>query len=216
VRTLVLLLLLANLSFFAYTRLDASRDGEAVRLAEQVQPDKVKLLTPQQVAALGPAKVAALADVCLEWGPLAEADRTRAAADLEPLALGKLLTQRRVEKSFSFWVFLPPTANRADAERRVADAKAKGFVDVSLVETAPQRYAVSFGLFSSEEAANARLAQVVAKGVPNAKAGPRQGVIAQTVFVVRDPQAAVLAKVRELVPAYPGSEAKVGNCEKPS
>ena len=72
-RTVVILLLLANLTFFAYTRLDSARDGEAARLAEQVQPDKIKLLTPQQVAALGPAKVAALADVCLEWGPLPKA-----------------------------------------------------------------------------------------------------------------------------------------------
>ena len=65
-RTVLLLLLLANLTFFGYTRLDTTSDGEAVRLAEQVQPDKIKLLTPQQVAALGPSKVAALADVCLE------------------------------------------------------------------------------------------------------------------------------------------------------
>ena len=117
-RTVVLLLLLANLTFFAYTRLDSAGGGEAVRLAEQVQPDKIKLLTPQQVAALGPGKVAALADVCLEWGPIAEGDRARSLAELEPLALGKLLTQRRIETSMAFWVFLPPAANRAEAERR--------------------------------------------------------------------------------------------------
>lgn len=215
-RTLVLLLLLANLSFFAFTRLDASRDGEATRLAEQVQPDKIKLLTPQQVAALGPAKVAALADVCLEWGPLSEADRARAFADLEPLALGKLLTQRRVETTFAFWVFLSPTASRAEAERRAADARANGVGDASVVEAGPLRFAVSFGAYPTEEAARTRLAQVIARGVLNAKAGPRQQVIAQTVLVVRDPQATVVAKLRELVLTYPGSETKVGNCEKPS
>jgi hypothetical protein len=91
-----------------------------------VQPDKIKLLTPQQVAALGPAKVAALADVCLEWGPLSEADRVRALAELEPFQLGKLLTQRRSEQSYSFWVYLPAVATRADAERRAEDAKVKG------------------------------------------------------------------------------------------
>jgi len=131
-RTIVLFLLLANLTFFTYTRLDASSEGEAVRLVEQVQPEKIKLLTPQQVAALGPAKVAALADVCLEWGPLSDADRTRALADLDPLALGKLLTQRRTE----------------------------------------------------------------------------------TVLVIRDPQAQVVAKLRDLMSTYPGTEAKVGNCDK--
>ncbi len=213
-RTLVLLLLLANLSFFAFTRLDASRDGEATRLAEQVQPDKIKLLTPQQVAALGPAKVAALADVCIEWGPLSEVDRARALADLEPLALGKLLTQRRIETTLAYWVFLPPAANRAEAERRAAEARAKGIGDASIVDVGPQRFAVSLGAYANEDAARNRLAQVVAQGVTNAKAGPRQQVIVHTMLVVRDPQATVIAKLRDLVPAYPGSEARVGTCEK--
>jgi SPOR domain len=214
VRTLVLLLLLANLSLFAYTRLDASHEGEAVRLAEQVQPDKIRLLTPQQVAALGPAKVAALADVCIEWGPLSEVDRARALADLEPLVLGKLLTQRRIETALTHWVFLPPAANRTEAERRAADARSKGVGDVSIVETGAQRFAVSLGAYPNEDAARIRLAQVIAQGLTNAKAGPRQQVIVHTMLAVRDPQATVIAKLRDLVPAYPGSEAKVGSCEK--
>ena len=66
-RTVVLLLLLANLSLFTYIKLDNLGGGEAVRLNEQVRPDQIRILSPQQVAALVPAKVASLADVCLEW-----------------------------------------------------------------------------------------------------------------------------------------------------
>jgi len=95
-RTVVLLLLLANLSLFTYIKLDSLGGGEAVRLNEQVRPDQIKVLTPQQVAALGPAKVDSLADVCIEWGPLSDADRTRALAALDSLQLGRLLSQRRV------------------------------------------------------------------------------------------------------------------------
>ena len=213
-RTVLLLLLLANLTFFAYTRLDSAGGGEAVRLAEQVQPDKIKLLTPQQVAALGPGKVAALADVCLEWGPIAEGDRARSLAELEPLALGKLLTQRRIETTTAFWVYLPPAANRAEAERRAAEAKARGIGDVSIVDNGPQRHAVALGAFVSVDAAKARLAEVVRLGATNARVGPRQQVVASTLFVIRDPQAPVIARLRDLVPAFPGSEAKIGNCEK--
>jgi hypothetical protein len=179
-----------------------------------VQPDKIKLLTPQQVAALGPAKVAALADVCLEWGPLSEADRARALSDLEPLQLGKLLTQRKSETSNTFWVYLPPVQNRVDADRRAADAKAKGLTDVAVVETGPQRFTVSLGAFANEDNAKTRLAQVIAQGATSAKIGPRQQVIVNTTLIVRDPQATVVAKVRDLVPAYAGSDAKVGSCEK--
>jgi len=213
-RTVLILLLLANLTFFGYTRLDTTWDGDAVRLVEQVQPDKIKLLTPQQVAALGPAKVAALADVCLEWGPLSDADRVRAVSDLEALALGKLLTQRRIETNMAFWVYLPPAPNRADAERRAAEVKARGIAGASIVDSGPQRHAVSLGAFATEDAAKARLAEVVKLGAANAKLGPRQQVVVQALLVIRDPQAPVVAKLRDLVPAYPGSEAKIGNCEK--
>ena len=213
-RTLVLLLVLANLSFFGYTRLDAARDGEADRLVSQVQPDKIKLLTPQQVAALGPAKVAALADVCLEWGPLNEADRARALSELEPFQLGKLLTQKRTEASYSFWVYLPAVATRADAERRAAEAREKGLADVAVVETPSQRYAVSLGAFANEDNARTRLAQVIAQGATNARLGPRQQVIASTTMIVRDPQAPLIARVRELAPQYSGTEARVGSCER--
>jgi hypothetical protein len=213
-RAVVILLLLANLTFFAYTRLDATSDGEAARLVEQVQPEKIRLLTPQQVAALGPAKVAALADVCLDWGPLGDADRARALADLEPLALGKLLTQRRIETTMAFWVYLPPASNRGEADRRAADLRARGAGDALVVDSGPQRYAVALGSFHAEDIAKARLADLVKLGVTNARLAPRQHVITQTVLVIRDPQAAVVAKLRDLVSAYPGTEAKVGSCEK--
>src|SRR6266446_5134496 len=102
-RILAFLLLLANLTLFAYIRMDSVGAGEGARLAQQVQPDKIKLLAPQQVAALGPAKVASLADVCVEWGPFSDADRLRAQTRLEPLELGKLVTQRKVEMIANYW-----------------------------------------------------------------------------------------------------------------
>src|SRR4029078_11067115 len=121
-RIVIVLLLLANLTLYAYTRLDTG-GGEAILLQDQVQPDKIKLLTPQQVAALGPAKVAALADVCMEWGPLSDVDRTRALAAREPLALGRLLSQKRVEFDSGYWVNMGPFATRQIAENRLADLR---------------------------------------------------------------------------------------------
>ena len=212
-RVVVILLLLANLAFFGYTRLDSASNGEAIRLAEQVQPEKIKLLTPQQVAALGPAKVAALADVCLEWGPVGEADRTRALTELEPLALGKLLSQRRIESTAAFWVYLP-ASSRADADRRATDVRAKGVGDAAVSEGGQPRYSVALGAFRDEDAAKARVAELAQLGVTNAKLAPRHQVITQTLFVIRDPQALVVAKIRDLAATYRGSEAKVGNCEK--
>jgi len=212
-RAIIILLIVANLAFFGYTRLDSASNGEAVRLSEQVEPDKIRLLTPQQVAALGPAKVAALADVCVEWGPFVEADRARALADLEPLALGKLLTQRKTESTTAYWIYLPPTS-RIQAEARLSDAKGRGIAEASMVDVGGQRFSVSLGAFRDEDTGKARLAEIAQLGLTYAKFGPRQQVTAQTTFVIRDPQAVVVAKVRDLAPAYKGSDVKVGACEK--
>jgi hypothetical protein len=213
-RTILLLLLLANLTLFAYTQLDRAGSGEGARLRQQVQPDKIRLLTPQQVAALGPAKVAALADVCLEWGPFNDPDKARALAELEPLGLGRLLTPKRIESNASYWVFLPRTANRGAVDRRVAELKAAGLSDVAVVDTGAQRYTVSLGVYRTEEAANTRLADLVRLGVDDAQVGPRQQTLVQTALVIRDPEAEVVARVRALQPGYPGTEIKTGACDK--
>jgi hypothetical protein len=215
-RTLVFLLLLANLTLFAYTRLDSAGGGEGARLSQQVQPDKIKLLTPQQVAALGPAKVASLADVCVEWGPMSDADRARAQARLDPLDLGKLVTQKKTEVIANYWVFIPASASKTAVDNRVAELKAAGVKDVAPVEVGPQRLAISLGVFRTEEAAQARLAALQAQGVTTAKVGPRAQSVQQTVLVVRDPPAQAMAKLKELQADFQGTDIKVGSCERPS
>jgi hypothetical protein len=214
-RTLLVLLLLANLTLLGYTLLDRRTSGEGVRLQQQVNPDKIKLLSPREVAQLGPAKIAALPDVCLEWGPFGDADRTRALADLEPLALGKLLTQRRVESSTAFWVYVPPLANKAAAETRAAVLRAAGVKDLFVVDSGRDRFAISLGNFRTEEAANAYLAELAAKNVTTARVGQRQLTTVSTLLVIRDPREPVMARLREIASSYPGSEAKLGSCEKP-
>lgn len=213
-RTLVVLLLLANLTLLGYTLLDRRTTGEGVRLTQQVRPDKIKLLTPREVAQLGPAKVAALPDVCVEWGPLSEADRVRALADLEPLALGRLLTQRKVDSSTAYWVYVPPLANKAAAETRAAVLRAAGVKDLFVVDNGRDRFAISLGNFRTEEAANAYLAELAAKNVTTARVGARQQAVVSTMLVIRDPREPVMARLREIAPNYPGTEAKLGSCEK--
>jgi hypothetical protein len=214
-RTIVILLILANLTLFGYTQLDSMGSGEGVRLAQQVQPDKITLLTPQQVAALGPARASALADVCIEWGPLSETDRARALADLEPLALGKLLVQKRVEMNASHWVYIPPLPNKPAADRRAAELRAAGLKDVVVVDGGPQRFALALGAFRSEDAANAYVAEIRKRGIDGAKSGARQQVVVQALLVVRDPPQPAVARLREIAPGYPGTELRLGGCDKP-
>ena len=215
-RTLFLLLLLANLTLFGYIKLDNMSVGEGVRLHQQLQPEKIRVLTPQQVAALGPEKAASLADVCAEWGPFNETDRVRALADLEPLGLGRLVSTRRTEAPTSFWVFIAPFTSRASAERRVADLKSQGVNDVSVVDSGNQRFAISLGVFRSEDAANALAADLVRRGFANVRAGPRPQPGNVALLVIRDPPATAIARLKDLQAGYAGAEVRIGNCEKTS
>jgi len=212
-RIVLILLLLANLTLYAYTKLDTG-SGEAVLLQDQIQPDKIKLLTPQQVAALGPAKVAALADVCIEWGPFADPERARALADMEPLGLGRLLGQRRVEFDSGYWVSTGPFPNRGAAETRVAELRRQGARELTIADLGRGQFAISFGNYRNEAAAVARADELARLGINLAKVGARNAAITQSMLVVRDPQQAVVARLKDLQAQYPGTDVKVGTCER--
>ena len=211
-RAAVLLLILANVILFGYVRLDRAAQSEAGRLATQVQPDRIRVLTSQQVAALGPGKVAALADVCIEWGPFSDADRIRAQADIEPLQLGRLVSQRPVVPDPMFWVNTGPVSSRTSADKRAAELRLLAVDDLSVVDAGRGQYTVSLGMFRTEAAANARVEALASRGVAGAHVEPRPSGAAQSMLVVRDPPQPAVARLRELQPQYPGSDIKVGAC----
>jgi len=213
-RVILILLLLANAALFALTRLDKAAAGEPQRLTEQVQPDKIKLLTAREVAQLNPAKAAALADVCVEWGPLSDAEHRRALAEIAPLNLGTLLSQRRVE-SEAFLVTLNGFASRAAAERRAGELRARGVADVAVAERGGN-VLLSLGVFRTEQAANGRADALAQAGITGTRVSSRTGGVVQTLIVVRDPPQQAMTRLRELVPAYPGTEIRVGACERAS
>jgi len=211
-RTAVLLLILANVILFGYARLDRAAQSEAGRLGTQVQPERIRVLTSQQVAALAPGKVAALADVCVEWGPFSESDRVRAQADIEPLQIGRLVSQRAVAADPIWWVNTGPVPSRATADKRAAELRLLAIDDLSVVDAGRGQFTVSLGMFRTEAAANARVEALATRGVAGTRVESRQAGVAQSMLVVRDPPQPAVARMKELQPQYPGSDVKVGTC----
>ena len=213
-KLLVVLLVLANIAFYAWGHLERMNESESNRLNRQLAPERIKLLTPQQVAALGPAKASQLANVCLEWGGFTDQEKGAVLAALEPLHLGRQMSQRRVESSSAYWVYLPPLASKAAAERRVAELRTLGLRDFFILNDGALRNAISLGVFKSEDAANKFLETISAQGVENAKSGARAQTVQQTIIVLRDPQPAQTQQIQALKAEFAGSEVQIGPCDK--
>ena len=214
-KKLLVLLLLANAALFSYAYFDGM-NANAQANAERYKPinaDAVKSLTAQQVSKLGPAKVAQLTLACAEWGPLSETDRVRASKLLEPLVLGRTLLSRSVNVQAEHWVYIPPKANRAAADRAFADLKRLNVTGSSVVlEPGEWNFAISFGVFRTKAEADERLAAIRAKGVKTATYRQRQQTLLMTALVLREPTQTTVSKLEELSLQIPGTSVTTGAC----
>ena len=209
-RTLFFILVLANVAFLAFAWSDSGADanGEGRIIGQQISPEKIRLLAPEQVSALT-RKLEAPKLVCLEWGALVGGDVARAGQALEPLALGAKLTQRKQEEVAGFWVYIPPLASRLVATQKAGELKRLGVDDYFVVPDDPKwRNAISLGVFKTEDAAKARLVALRAKGVKSATVGARDTQLGKIYFQVREASSIVSAKLNELRQGFAGTEVR--------
>jgi hypothetical protein len=217
-RALFLFLLAANLALLAWSRLsdpvDAVTDPEPLR--RQVQPEKIRVLPGAEVSSLpkaaagtsaGAAAVPTAPVACIEWGGFALPEVQRAEQALEPLALGARLAQQRTEETAGWWVYIPPQGNRVAAMKKVAELKGFGIDEFFVVQDEnPMRWAISLGVFRTEDAAKSRLEALKAKGIRSAVTGERETQVPKVWFQVRNAEPAVQVKLKELAQASPGTE----------
>jgi hypothetical protein len=209
-RTLFLLLLLGNVAFFAWSRYvsppEASADPQP--LERQIEPEKLRVVVPSELPAVTPRPASApVALKCIEWGSFTLADASRAEKALEPLALGPRLAQRRTEENAGWWVFIPPQGSRPAALKKASELKSLGVDDYFVVqEEGPQHWALSLGVFRTEEAAQARLTALRAQGVRSAQVGARDTVVPKVWLQVKEVDGTLLARLKDVARSVEGSE----------
>jgi hypothetical protein len=200
-RALILILVLANLAFFAWSRYfstaPASAEGVLARREDAGELKIVPPADPRADAATGG----------LEWGSSTLADNARAEKALEPLALGTRLAQRRTDDTAGWWVFIPPQGSRQAALKKAAELKALGVHDYYIMgEEGDSPWALSLGVFRSEQAALARLAMLREQGVKSALVGSRDTVLPRIWLQVHGVDPGVEARLRETARQFEGSE----------
>ena len=218
-RLLFLLLLAANLGFFAWMRFLAPPDPAVDRqpLSQQLDPGKLRIVPASELAKAPPPPPPPPAKpkpappppppiACLEWGSFSPGDAARAAQRLEPLALGARLAQFRGEETAGWWVHIPPQGNRAGALRKAAELKKLGVPDYFVVqEEGRWRWALSLGVFRAEDAAKAHLEALRTKGVKSAVVGQRETRVPKVWFQVRGIEPALHVRLQELARDFEGA-----------
>ena len=213
-RAAFLLLLLANVVLFAWQQglfgpaVEAGR--EPARAARQVAAEKIRVLTPQQMASLrnagkGAGDGSARLD-CLEFGDFDEASLARIQARLAALALGDRLGARRVSAPGWFIVYLPPLPSRAEAERVAQDLRGRGIRDLVVMgPNAPMPNAIVLGSFRDPELAQRHREDLGRRGVAGLQTTQRAATEA-TRFEIRGVDAALAQQLAEIRNEFPQSQ----------
>lgn len=212
-KILVFLLVLANLLFYAFTEGVFGRPGnpDAGRAEQQVQPDRLRIVSrgeaPAKPAVEAKVETPVVADdepVCVAWPHLSAADADRLAALLAERHAGFRLSRQAVAGEGSgWWVYVPPLASKAEAERKAAELRGLGVADYFPIQEGPNRNAISLGIFSSQKGAQERLAELRTKGVRSARIAPRPGKDGSVSLRATGPASAreaLLASVEGILP----------------
>jgi hypothetical protein len=212
-------LLAGNVLLFAYHQghLEglASSGREPARMANQINPNKIKLLPPAAPPALAPAApampgaaqaaapsagatTAAMVETsvvaakkpalvaCTEIGNFNTADAKRFEAQLTALALGDKLARREIKEMSSHMVWIPPQGGKEGADKKAGELRNLGVSDFYIIlENTPQRWGISLGIFKTEEAARAHLTWLNQKGVRSARLTEHKIPLTKTAFQLR-------------------------------
>lgn len=223
-RWLIGLLVVANLAFAALAYVAGRRQSPDAQLVNlEMNADKVRLLKSapgEQAPAPAPApdaaakaEPAAKGRVCMEWGNFSAAELERARAKLAEAAPKAKIAVRELAETPAWWVYIPPVKSREEVDRTVAQLKELGVTEMHVVTDSERwRNAVSLGIFKTEEAAVAHLAQLKERKVKGAVSGQRNNLVRLTALYVVEPSERLVETIATLKAEFAGSEVRAGAC----
>ena len=159
---------------------------------------------------------AAAAKVCFKWGPFDAGQSAKVREELARIKLAQFsedTVDSKPAPGSKYWVYLPPSASRDEANKRSAEAKDKGF-DNYVVGADNQQFrnAVSLGLFSNVAGAEQLKGKLVAAGYKDAAVHVR-GQASATTFRLKNVGSAQADQLGKAGVRWPGRPLKEVPCK---
>jgi hypothetical protein len=182
-RALVVLLLFANLAFFAWTQgwltgltgISPEGDRDPERLKRQLRPEVIRVLPPDAVPASAPTEqntgiAGSATTACLESGPYSATELPAAEGVLKAaLPAGTSWAVQTQDRPGVWLVYMGKYANREALDKKVAELKAFG-VQPEPVRSSPElEPGLSLGRYENRTQADERLAELGRRGVRTAR-----------------------------------------------
>ncbi len=228
-----LLLVLVNVALFAWQHgvfgrfAESGREPE--RIARQVEPERIRVLSEREVQVLREraaaqsraAAVAAppsaangagidlsVAQSCVEFGDFIGPDLSRVETALLRLGLGSRQSARTVEAPGWYLVYLPPFKTRAEADRAVAELKKSGVKDLLVLTDGPLRLGVSLGSFRDPELAKTHMASLAKLGVKTARVSDKPTAVSATRLQMRELDAEAAQQLGAIAKEFPSQSVR--------
>jgi hypothetical protein len=175
-RLVALLLLLANAAYFAWSQglllpwgFGPAQQSEPHRLAQQIRPESVRLLKPDDVRRLETAAAAAATRPaeCLAAGPWDDAQVQSLRTALEGWPAGSWNFEPQVEPA-RWIVYMGKYASADLVNRKKAELRQLG-ISFEPLSNASLEPGLSLGGHASEESAKAQMDAMVERGVRTAR-----------------------------------------------
>ncbi len=216
------LLLLINLGLLAYFNVDYILPSKRSMKAEEINPNKIQVLSPTQIDAL-PKKEATISlsstlqlapttTGCFEWGIFSDTSLVNAQNVLAKLSLQATVKEQRSQQPKRFWVYRPPLKSVAEAQQRAAEIKALGVQDLFVVQEAKWKNAISFGIFEDEQLAIKLQQELQAKGVKGVTKALRSQGKGQSSLLFNNITESDVVELKKLKPSFPEAELKEVSC----
>jgi sporulation related protein len=217
-----LLFVLINLLLYAWQQgvfgryVETGREPE--RLARQVEPERIRVLTEREVQKLreraAPTSGAIdlnLAQACVEFGDFGPTDAARAEKALAALATVKQ-SPRTVETAGWYQVLVPPHKTRVEADRHADELRKSGIKDVQVIaDNGPNRFGLSLGVFRDPDGARAHVAALEKLGVKGARVAEKPTSVSAVRYQLRDLDVAAARQLAALRSDFPSQSVRACN-----